>query len=612
LRASVRAALLLALMPTVLVAPGCTSPQIKERHFLAYPTARPCMGCAAPCSIDPTSPDEIAFNRIKNQVEGPAGSDPRQLIALADLADRIGCDSIGRDPAAALPWFRDAAAYAMFGLMATGSPNGDPELSARAVARHNHAVLNLIRCAGSDPRRANPVWREQLAAAGVEVASTTPERSTLAYDELWISSDFRVSNLEQVRRDGVGVPLIALTNFPDRSAIPDRFYPERLRLPATAVLRPAGALQSGAWRSRPAVLSLHDPARETTVNVALGSGDLVLAADLTTPLAHQIIKSPLDQLAWGGMFRPEAYDSVLGIFMKEPRQAGKIPVLLIHGLWSSPDVWLVMVNSLQADPLIRARYQFWFAYYPTGAPLLLSAGRVRQSIHELRDAVDPAHTDPALDQMVVVGHSLGGVMSKQFIQSSGPSVERALFTRPLDQAAMSSETRMLLSRYLVFEPEPSIRRTVFIAAPHHGSNAANRLIGRLGSTLIRRPGALAAIHDEISALNGPEVWQPFYRSGPPSSIDNLAWDSPILKTLSELPIAPGVPYHSIVANLFPDAPPRFWTDGVVPYESAHLDGAQSEVMVRHNHFVNDTIEVTREVHRILRLHVGSDGTIASP
>ena len=341
------------------------------------------------------------------------------------------------------------------------------------------------------------------------------------------------------------------------------------------------------------------------MTVGPGSARLALAADLTTPLAHQLIKSPLVQLAWGGMFRPEAYDSLLGVFMKEPHQPGKIPVLFVHGLWSSPDAWLVMANSLQADPLIRARYQFWFAYYPTGAPLLVSAGRLRRSLHDLREAIDPSRSDPALDQMVVVGHSLGGVLSKQLVQSSGQSIERALLTRPLNQLAMSSETRAMLARYLFFEPEPSIQRAVFIAAPHHGSNTANQLIGRLGSTLIRRPGALAAIHDEISSLNGPDALQPAYRRGPPSSIDNLTWDSPILKTLSELPIAPGVPYHSIVANLFPEAPPRFWTDGVVSYESAHLDGAQSEVMVRHNHFVNDTIEATAEVRRILLLHLGS-------
>ncbi len=76
----------------------------------------------------------------------------------------------------------------------------------------------------------------------------------------------------------------------------------------------------------------------------------------------------------------------------------------------------------------------------------------------------------------------------------------------------------------------------------------------------------------------------------------MTWESPILKTLSELPIAPGVPYHSIVANLFPGGPPGLWTDGVVSYESAHLDGAESEVMIRHNHFANDTPGEWRRKH----------------
>ena len=207
--------------------------------------------------------------------------------------------------------------------------------------------------------------------------------------------------------------------------------------------------------------------------------------------------------------------------------------------------------------------------------------------------------------MVVVGHSLGGVLSKQLLQSSGRSLERLLLTRPLDEVAMSPESRRSLSRLLYFEPEPSIRRAVFIAAPHRGSNTANQLIGRLSSALVRQQGDIKALHAEIVAMNGPEVLHPAYRRRPPSSIDNLASDSPILETLYDLPIAPGVPYHSIVANLFPGGPPGLWTDGVVSYESAHLDGSESEIMVRHNHFANETPEASEEVRRILRLHVGA-------
>jgi pimeloyl-ACP methyl ester carboxylesterase len=333
---------------------------------------------------------------------------------------------------------------------------------------------------------------------------------------------------------------------------------------------------------------------------------LALASDLTTPIAHQLIRSPLTQLAWGGLLRPEAYTSWLGVFMDGPYQPGKIPLLFIHGLWSSPDVWLVMANRLQADPILRARYQFWFAYYPTGAPLMVSAGRLRRSLHDLRAVIDPQGRDPALNRMVVVGHSLGGVLSKQLIQSSGRQVERALLTVPFEQVAMAPATRRLLSEFLYFEPEPSVGRAIFIAAPHRGSNTANQFIGRLGSMLVRRPGDLAAVHAEVLSANGPAVLHPAYRDRPPSSIDNLTWDSPVLKTLSSLPIAPGVPYHSVVANLLPDASPRYWTDGVVQYESAHLDGASSELMIRHHHFVTETLEAAVEVRRILMLHLETE------
>ena len=601
---SVRALLLLTLLPAI-SGPGCQSPRIRERPFRTLLVFRAGAQALVPESAAATSSAEAAYARLQGEAEGPGGTTPGRLLALADLADEIGRRQLRRDPVAALPWFRDAGAYAMFSLISDGPTDPASPLQARAVARHNHAVEELLRCAGSGPREVNLAWREQLTAVGVVVAPTTPERAAIPCDELWIAADFRVRNLEPVHRDGLGVSLIALSRFPDRNAVPDRFLPERLRLPATAVLRPSGPLGDGAWRSRPATLALHDPAHESAIALGPGPCGVSLAADLTTPLAHQTIKSPLKQLAWGGLLRPETYNSTPGIFIGGPYQPGRIPVLFIHGLWSSPDAWLRMANDLQADPLIRARYQFWYAYYPTGAPLMISAVRLRQSLHELRKAVDPQRSDPALDQMVVVGHSLGGVLSKQLLQRSGRRIEQGLLTRPLNEVAMSPETRATLSRLLYFEPEPSIRRAVFICAPHRGSNTANQLAGRLSSTLVRRLGDVDALHEEIIALNGPEVFQPAYRRRPPNSIDNLTWESPILKALSELPIAPDVPYHSIVANLFPDGSPGLWTDGVVSYESAHLDGSESEIMVRHNHFANDTPEAATEVRRILRLHLGA-------
>lgn len=591
------------LMPAICVAvlvTGCRSPKIKRRHFRSDAVVRARTPGSASRWVSPASSDEEALARLRARAEGPEGSSPEGLLTLAELADRLGRRQAPHDQTAAIPWFRDAAAYAMFALTTGGPSAPDSPLRARAVTLHNHAVEEILRCAGSGPRDANPAWREQLAASGVQLAHTNPTRAGLPVTELWIARDFRVRNLAHVGADGVGVPLVAVSHFPDREASPERYYPERTRLPATAVLQPGGPLRDGAWRSRPSTLTLHDPAGEST----LAPANLTIASDLTTPMAHQFLISPLKQLTWGGLLRPEDFTSMPGILLPGPHQPGKIPVLFVHGLWSSPDAWLIMSNSLQADPWVREHYEFWYAYYPTGASLMASAVRLRAALHDVRTAIDPRHADPALDRMVVVGHSLGGVLTKQLIQSSGDRLEKALFTRPFDQVRMSPESREMLGRFLYFEPEPSVRRVVFIAAPHRGSNTANAFIGRSASMLVRRSETLGAVHADVIARNGPEAVQPAYRRRLPNSVDNLQWDSPILKALSESPIAPDVPYHSVVANLFPDGPPAFWTDGVVQYESAHLDGSQSEIVVKHNHFANVTPEATAEVRRILKLHLG--------
>ena len=270
MRRPVRGLVVLTLL-LVIPGPGCRAPRIRERPGRAAPVVRrgawkPIAGTAISVSSE-----VVAWARLKAEVEGPAGAPPARLLDLADLSDEIGSRWLRRDPAAALPWFRDAASYAMFALSSAGPSEADSPLPARAVALHNHAVEQLLRCAGSGPGDVNAAWREQLAAVGVEAVPTTPAFAAIPYDELWIAADFRAKNLDQVGRDGLGVALIAVSYFPDRKSVPGRFLPERLRLPATAVLRPAGPLRDGSWRSRPTMLELHDTAHESEIALRLSS-----------------------------------------------------------------------------------------------------------------------------------------------------------------------------------------------------------------------------------------------------------------------------------------------------------------------------------------------------
>jgi pimeloyl-ACP methyl ester carboxylesterase len=546
-----------------------------------------------------------AYARLRDQVESPAGTTVDRVLSLAHLADTIGRRELLHQPGAALPWFRDAAAYSAFALAMLGGDPAGPQggLRARAIEAHNRAVEEVLRCSGCLTRNGNPFWRSALSEVRVEPVSTTPERADLVFETLWVARDYTVKNMESVRWEGLGVPVIATKEFPNRDHPPGKFYPKNLRLAATAVFKPQGALEDGQWRAFPALLALHDPAHEPWVT--MGATGVRPAADLTAPIAYQFIKGPEFELAWGGLYLPELLEKFAGVMMLEPPRPGKIPVLFVHGFWSSPDVWMVMANQLRADPVLRERYQYWYAYYPTGSPLMISASVLRRSIVDLRQYIDPERCDPALDQMVVVGHSLGSVISKQLVSHSGRMLEEALFTRPMESIRMSPEVRQELTDVLYFEPVPSIRRLVFIAPSHRGSHMANRMLGRVGSAFIKIPSRISAMHGEIIGLNGPDVFHEFYRERPPTTIDNLKWNSPALSAMLAMPMAPGVPFHTIVANLFPDADPAFWNDGIVSFDSAHVDGAVSEIMIHRQHFCNDSPEAIAEVRRILREHLTS-------
>ena len=132
-------------------------------------------------------------------------------------------------------------------------------------------------------------------------------------------------------------------------------------------------------------------------------------------------------LEWTGLFdsrfNQQGLDTAL--YMSRPYEAGKIPVIFVHGLVSSPRAWVKTINELENTPLIDSRYQFWVFLYPTGLPIPSSARRLRESLERVRNVIDPTHSDPALDQTVLVGHSMGGVLSKMMAQRTGASlVER--------------------------------------------------------------------------------------------------------------------------------------------------------------------------------------------
>ena len=401
--------------------------------------------------------------------------------------------------------------------------------------------------------------------------------------------------------DGLGVPLFAVhrpgQEELDRRQGAERLFPYCEVYAVTALLRPGQGLGAGggAW-----VLELHDAL--TTDLVPVGDRVEPLAADLTTATAYHIARGRLSRYERISFLTPERLVRQSGLHMLHPYERGKIPVVMIHGLGSSPKAWGRVLNELRGDPALRARYQFWTYMYPTGNPFHLSAARLRQALREAREVVDPDQTDAAYDQMVLIGHSMGGLMTRLAITESGDAFWRIVSNRPIESLVAGPEDRELITHVFYFQPIPFVKRVVFIATPHRGSELANDFLGRIGDALIKIPDPLKRSHDALVAQNEPGFFTPKFQAGVPSSIDDLEVSDPYLTALDRLPPAPWVEAHSIVGKVG-DGPLETSSDGVVPYRSSHIDWAVSERVVPRSHACQDAPETIKELRRILALHL---------
>ena len=275
-----------------------------------------------------------------------------------------------------------------------------------------------------------------------------------------------------------------------------------------------------------------------------------LETDLTTPLAYFLADANLETAAYVGFLRGDSLQGRYGIHMLEPYQPGKIPVVLVHGLLSSPLTWMPVFNDLRADPALRDRFQFWFYFYPTGDPYLATAADLRRDLEKLRADLDPDHRDAALDRMVLVGHSMGGLISKLLTVDSGDDFWRVVSGRPFGDLTLRPETRDELHRIFFFNREPFVKRVIFLGTPHHGSSLSPSPLGRLGDELVRLPkGLMDAAKDAAAENPGQPVLRNFHSL--PTSVDLLAPGEPSLELLASRPCPPGVHYHSVVGIVPP-------------------------------------------------------------
>ena len=426
------------------------------------------------------------------------------------------------------------------------------------------------------------------------------------FDHYEFVSDYSIQTLHNRHTTyGLGVPLIAVRKPVDPTDPKEKYYPEGLSYAVTAMMRCApksGEKRLG--RSPDCILEFYDP---LTVNqIQLASDWVPLETDLTTPLAF-FLDSPEFRhrnRATEGLINPNKTQNRRGLYMIEPYDSNRIPVVMVHGLWSSPLTWMDMFNDLRSYPEIRNRYQFWFYLYPSGQPFWMSATQLRKDLADMRETVDRQHEHRPLEQMVLVGHSMGGLVSKMQTIESGDDFWNIVSNQPPENIRGPEDDRVKLVSSLFFHPNQSVRRVVTIGTPHSGCNFANEYTRWLARKVIRLP-QLSISTGQTLARENPGFFRDTDMLVVSNAIDSLAPESPIFPVMAKAKKSPGVVFHNIIGviedkSFFRSKVP---SDGIVELASARTSDAVSEVIVNSEHtLIHTTDKAILEVRRILLQH----------
>lgn len=533
--------------------------------------------------------------------------DEQRLSALSELwlAFAIQSDPSGKGLPlgdTALDAYLQSARYAYAYLFYTTRNPGERVFETRqsqVVDFYNYAAqravmrfFKLLPALGSGWTRA-PVAGWQLLKPSSDVYLGSGD---LIPHALIPAEGLRFSGLRNIyRRDGFGSEFVAIGADPARSGP----WREPNYVPLTAVLEFPGDNLQNVLSTREVRVYAKNPYVDNTIT--LDGQTIPLAANFTAPYGVWLAQSGFAReslrslLGRGGLKKPE-------VLLMQPYDPDRLTVIMLHGLASSPEAWINVVNEVMGDEQLRRTYQVWEVYYPTNVPVAVNLMQIRKAIDETLRHFDPSGHATASNHIVLIGHSMGGVIARLLVSSSDDKLWSIVHERPGLSAAQRQKLRQRLAPYLQFEPMPQVTRAIFLAAPHRGTPMAQRRFARWIRSLIRLPLTLLEESKSLSSVLQGTNTKPGEPARIPTSIDNLSDKDPFIKASSDLPISPAVHYHTIVGIYKSKGALAQSSDGVVPYASAHLEGSDSELVVPSWHNVQEKPQAIMEMRRILRLH----------
>lgn len=424
------------------------------------------------------------------------------------------------------------------------------------------------------------------------------------FDNFWAAKNLEfkgIKNLKRNIRPGFGEMMVGHREYSEGRLVKEPLLSDAgISLPVSVIIEPLD--NKGLME-----MTFHDVMVEDTTSIAGQS--IPLAVDFTAPLAMIHNYTPKGNLGKQGLLHPERYAERMGLVQFEPYRSNEIPVVFVHGLASSPATWMTALNKLREDPNLRKRFQLLAFYYNTGFPIAYNADGLRQHLKKFQDFYDPEGNNPNMSNVLVIGHSMGGILSNSLIRNSGDTFSKEIFTKPIDEVeGLSDRQKAVLKQRLIYQASPYISRTVYVAAPHRGSGFATNPIGHFTKKLIKFPvtaltaGELLLTADMSDDLT--EFGERIVTKGS-TGINSLEPDNPLLNAILRQPVREGVEYHSIIGQTDLRKPIERGSDKVVPYSSAHLEGAESELIVNARHTrLTGLQEGIEELRRILYIHAG--------
>ena len=525
---------------------------------------------------------------------------PRRYALALTLLLLAGCQSVPTllQPGAAGTEAADAALARSLtaSIDAIAQSLDRPETLARSEARHRQLLashLPLLLDEATPPRTIRGIAQEDALLDPAELSQITPVTRPRA----------KPAGLE---RAGMGLPVVARLAAPGDPNAPRAGY----HLPATLVVQPGNPSRRNSAAALPIQPAMQEPVTsrvatrdlpmsrtaccesdlvdpEAVARVATKSGPLPVAMDLYAPLRATKATGVRPMAAIANLVRPGHFSGEPRIVFLQPFDPDKTPVVLVHGLLSTPGVWEPLVTQLLADPAIRDCCQIWFFYYPTGQPVPLSALQLREALNDAVARTGLRH------KMILIGHSMGGILSRAQVSRMSPAVAETIMPG-VSELSYYNRVR----RALIFEPRTDVSRVVFLFVPHRGSRLAANSLGALAVRLIRLPDALLT-----EAEHAANQLAGFESRRIPTSIHGLSPRSLFLRALSNT--TPVVPVHSIIGNRG-RGDGSAGSDGVVPVQSARVASAESELIVPTGHGGFDHPAAVAEIRHIILMDVAQE------